>query len=116
MSDPKMPRWQHWAQFRFAVIGGLLSSPPESGQLQQELQALAGKNYQHPLIPDKQISPSFSTIERWYYQAKDAPDPIAVLGQKLRSDAGRRWAIGEPLKAAIESTTTWSSWLGSSHS
>jgi len=25
-----MPRWQHWAQFRFAVIGGLLSSPPES--------------------------------------------------------------------------------------
>jgi len=29
MSDPKMPRWQHWAQFRFAVIGSLLSSPPQ---------------------------------------------------------------------------------------
>ena len=103
MSDPKMPRWQHWAQFRFAVIGGLLSSPPEGGQLQQELRALAEKSYQHPLTPDKQISPSFSTIERWYYHAKDAPDPITALGQKLRVDAGRRWAIGEPLKAVIES-------------
>jgi putative transposase len=103
MSDPKMPRWQHWAQFRFAVIGSLLSSPPEGGQLQQELQVLAEKNYQHPLVPDKQISPSFSTIERWYYQAKDAPDPVAALGQKLRADAGQRRAISETLKTAIES-------------
>lgn len=103
MSDPKMPRWQHWAQFRFAVIGSLLSSPPEDGQLQQELQALAEKNYQHPLIPDKQINPSFSTIERWYYHAKDAPDPVAALGQKLRADAGQRRAISEPLKAVIAS-------------
>jgi putative transposase len=103
MGDPKMPRWQHWAQFRFAVIGGLLSSPPEGGQLQQELQALAEKSYQHPFVPDKRISPSFSTIERWYYHAKDAPDPIAALGQKLRADAGQRWAISEPLKAAIAS-------------
>lgn len=103
MSDPKMPRWQHWAQFRFAVIGGLLSSPPESGQLQQELRTLAEKNYQHPLAPDKEVSPSFSTIERWYYKAKDAPDPITALGQKLRVDAGRRLAIGEPLKAVIKS-------------
>ena len=103
MSDPKMPRWQHWAQFRFAVVGSLLSSPPEGGQLKQEIQALAEKNYHHPLVPDKQISPSFSTIERWYYQAKDAPDPIAALGQKLRADAGQRRAIGEPLKDAIKS-------------
>jgi transposase InsO family protein len=103
MTDPKMPRWQQWAQFRFAVIGGLLSSPTDRGQLQQELQALAEKNYQHPLVPDKQISPSFSTIERWYYQAKDTPDPITALGQKLRRDAGQRLAISESLKAAIKS-------------
>ncbi|MEI6313308.1 MAG: DDE-type integrase/transposase/recombinase [Syntrophus sp. (in: bacteria)] len=102
MSDLKMPRWQCWAQFRFAVIGGLLSSPPERGQLQQDLKVLAEKSYQHPLDADKQLMPSFSAIERWYYKAKDAPDPISALGQKLRADAGRRWAIGEPLKAAIE--------------
>jgi len=48
------------------VIGGLLSSPLESGQLQRELQALARKSYQHPLAPDRRINPSFSTIERWY--------------------------------------------------
>lgn len=103
MSDSKMPRWQRWAQFRFAVIGGLLSSPLESGQLQRQLQALAQRSYQHPLVPDKQISPSFSTIERWYYQARNAPDPIAALGRKLRTDAGRRGAIDAELKTAIES-------------
>ena len=103
MSESKMPRWQHWAQFRFAVIGGLLSSPPENGQLQRELQALVEKSYNHPLVYDKQIRPSFSTIERWYYQAKDAADPIAALGQKLRADAGRRLAISKELKAVIKS-------------
>ncbi len=101
MSGPKVPRWQQWARFRFAVIGGLLSSPPESGQLQPALQALAQKSYQHPLVPDVRISPGFSTIERWYYQAKDAPDPIAALGRKQRSDAGRRTAIGRPLKDTL---------------
>ena len=102
MSDLKMPRWQCLAQFRFAVIGGLLSSPPERGQLQQDLKVLAEKSYQHPIDADKQLMPSFSAIERWYYKAKDAPDPISALGQKLRADAGRRWAIGEQLKVAIE--------------
>ena len=103
MSESKMPRWQHWAQFRFAVIGGLLSSPPENGELQRELQALVEKSYNHPLVYNKQISPRFSTIERWYYRAKDAADPIAALGQKLRADAGQRWAISEELKTAIKS-------------
>ncbi len=28
MSDSKMPMWQRWAQFRFSVLGELLSSPP----------------------------------------------------------------------------------------
>jgi hypothetical protein len=37
MIDRKMPRWQQWAQFRFAVVGSLLSSPPEGGQLKQEI-------------------------------------------------------------------------------
>ncbi len=95
MSDPKMPRWQQWAQFRFAVIGGLLSRPRERGQLQQELAALAGKNYQHPLKPEELISPAFSTVERWYYQARNTPDPIAALGKRTRSDSGRQWSVSE---------------------
>jgi len=103
MSESKMPRWQHWAQFRFSVIGALLSSPPENGELQRELEALSGKSYRHPFIPDKQIKPSFSTIERWFYQARDAADPIAALGRKIRVDAGIRRVISEELKAAIKS-------------
>ncbi len=101
MSDPKMPRWQQWAQFRFAVIGGLLSRPRERGQLQQELAALAGKNYQHPLKPEELISPAFSTVERWYYQARNTPDPIAALGKRTRSDSGRQWSVSERLKEVI---------------
>ena len=103
MSESKMPRWQKWAQFRFAVIGALLSSPPENGQLQREFEVLSGKSYWHPFIPDKQIKPSFSTIERWFYQVRNAADPIAALGRKIRVDAGIRRVISEELKSAIKS-------------
>ena len=86
MSDPKMPRWQHWAG-SFAVIGSFVQSagkwPTAAGV------AGAGETLSAPLVPDKRIS-EFSTIERWYH-AKDAPDPITALGQKPRVDAGRRW-------------------------
>jgi len=88
MSVPKMPRWQQWAQFRFDVIGGLLSRPMENGQLQKELEVLDGRSYQHPIDSGKSIRIGFSTIERWYYQARNKPDPIAALGRKTRSDAG----------------------------
>ena len=58
MSVPKMPRWQQWAQFRFAVIGGLLSRPMENGQLQKELKVLAEQQKQ--LLP----LPSYKTVLR----------------------------------------------------
>jgi len=101
MSDPKMPRWQQWAQFRFAVIGGLLSRPRQNGQLQHELAALAGKSYQHPIKPEEVISPAYSTVERWYYQARNTPDPIAALGRRTRTDTGCRWSVSEVLKEVI---------------
>lgn len=53
-------------------------------------------------IPEKQITPGFSTIERWFYQAKDTADPIAALGRKIRVDAGIRRVASEELKAAIQ--------------
>jgi transposase InsO family protein len=102
MDDLNLPRWQRWAQFRFAVIGGLLSSPPQPGDLQQAIEALAQNRYQHPFAPHKVISLGFSTIERWYYRAKDAPDPIAALGRKPRTDKGKRTAISEQLLEAVK--------------
>jgi len=101
MSEVKDPMWQRWAQFRFAVIGGLLSRPAESGQLQQTLRELAEKTYQHPIDPERKIRLGFSTIERWYYSAKNAPDPIAALGRKIRTDAGSHWALSKEQSAAI---------------
>ena len=38
-----------WGQFRFAVIGGLLTHPLEQGGLQEELHKLSELTYRHPL-------------------------------------------------------------------
>lgn len=102
MSELEVPLWQRWARFRFSVIGELLACPPERGQLQEALQRLAQNSYQHPTDPDKRISFGASTIERWYYRAKEASDPISALGRKIRSDAGARWSMSEPVLAALK--------------
>ena len=111
MSDPQMPMWQRWAQFRFSVIGELLSCPPPKGELQQAIGQLAQKSYRHPINPNRRVSFGSSTIERWYYKAKAASDPIAVLGRKIRSDVGVRWSMPEALlhelKTQYENYPRW---------
>ena len=102
MNNDTLPMWQRWAQFRFAVIGKLLSSPPPKGQLQKAIEALARQTYRHPIDADRQISLGASTIERWYYKANGAVDPIAALGRKIRRDAGIRWSMSEMLLAALK--------------
>jgi transposase InsO family protein len=102
MSHDPLPHPERWARFRFQVIGGLLASPPDAGALQQALRALADRIYQHPFRSGESMRLSFSTIERWYYQAKDAADPIAALARKVRSDAGQSWALSPELLAALE--------------
>ena len=103
MKSDQIPMWQRWAQFRFAVIGELLSSPPEKGQLQRAIERLSQQIYRHPIEADRRISLGASTIERWYYKAKGAADPIAALGRKIRNDAGIRWSMSEPLLSALKS-------------
>ena len=49
MSEPQMPRWQRWANFRFSVIGRLLSCPPQKGQLRNTIHQLAQKTINTPL-------------------------------------------------------------------
>jgi transposase InsO family protein len=94
--------WRRWGQFRLSVIGELLSSPPPKGQLQENLDRLSHKTYQHPIDPDKKISIGSSTIERWYYKAKEAEDPVVALGRKIRSDAGIRWSMPDTLLDALK--------------
>jgi transposase InsO family protein len=102
MSELDLPPWQRWARFRFSVIGELLACPPEKGRLQRAIKRLARNTYQHPIDPDRRIALGASTIERWYYKAKAAQDPISALGRKIRADAGSRWSMSEPVLAALK--------------
>ncbi len=98
----KGARKLRWARFRLQVIGPLLASPAESGDLQGKIRELSEVVYKHPLRPEKSLRFGFSTIERWYYQAREAADPIAALTRKGRSDAGRRKALSGALLKALE--------------
>lgn len=90
-----------WARFRFSIIGGLLASPPEKGELKRELEKLANQSYQHP-TEDKAVTFSFSTIERWYYKALYSNDPFAALGRKLRQDAGSHKVMSSALTRELK--------------
>jgi transposase InsO family protein len=102
MPDDTVAPRERWARFRFSVIGGLLASPPAGGDLQPALRELAERPYEHPFRPGERLRLGFSTIERWYYQARGVRDPIAALGRKLRADTGRAWALSPELRAVLE--------------
>ncbi len=81
-----------WAELRFSVIGSLLASPPSEGELGVAIEELAARRWRHP-VTGQWTTFGASTIERWFYLAKDADDPIAALRRKVRKDAGRNKAI-----------------------
>ena len=65
-----------WARLRFAVIGPLLAAPPEDGELQQALRTLSQRQWRHP-VSGEPVQFGVSTIERWYYAARNAgSDPV----------------------------------------
>lgn len=95
------PIGQRWARLRFAVVGPLLSSPPPDGQLQKSLQQLARRQWIHP-ITSEPVSFGQSTIERWYYTARQSSDPLSALRPKRRDDAGRQRQFGADLKQVLK--------------
>ena len=84
-----------WAELRFAVIGELLVRPPGHGELQKALKELTAKTWLTPI--DEWKSFSLSTIERWYYKAKQAQQPFESLRRKVRSDAGCERVMSDAL-------------------
>lgn len=89
MGDQDDPQQRdRWARLRFAIIGPLLAAPPASGNLRAALSALAERTWRHPLT-GLQVRFGVSTIERWYYAARNAADPVAVLRNQVRRDVGR---------------------------
>jgi len=105
---------QRWAQFRFSVVGPLLSSPPGRGELGKELSSLAARTWRHP-IDGGPLQPTARTIEAWFYQARDQHDPVWALRRKRRSDGGRQSAISqavaEILRTQYQEHTGWSAQL-----
>ena len=100
-NDDDDPRPRRWAQLRFSIIGALLASPPEPGELRKRLEELAEKTYRHPKTGDPRRF-GLSTIEGWYYAAKGVNDPITALSRKVPKHAGTHPAMPAPLAAALE--------------
>jgi putative transposase len=102
MSENKKKPTTHerWAHLRFSVVGPRVGAPPAHGELQTELERLATKGWLHPLTGERTCFGQ-STIERWYYQAKQAKtDPVSELRRKVRNDVGRL-KLAEPVKDAL---------------
>ena len=91
---------QQWARFRFAIIGSLFSSPPPKGELQPALKTLSQRTWVHP-VSGQHILIAASTLERWYYQAKSAPDPIGALRPKRREDADQQRSLQSHTKTLL---------------
>ena len=52
------------------------------------LKLLAAKSWRHPAC-GLDVRFNVSTLERWYYAARHAADPVAALKDRLRSEVGR---------------------------
>lgn len=93
---------ERWARFRFSVIGSLLAAPPGKGELRSELEKLAGRHYLHPItgVPTRF---GLSTLERWYYQARAARDPVGELKRRVRKDAGGHPSLSLGLRQVLRS-------------
>ena len=77
-----------WARLRFAAIGALLAAPPEPRTLHHALALLSTKTWRHP-DTGLDITFGLSTLERWYYKARHANDPVHALKDRLRGDVDR---------------------------
>jgi len=110
--DDNEPGHTIWGRFRFSVVADLLVRPPERGKLQARLEELVARSWKHPLREDERVTFGKSTIERWYYRAKDADDPVRALARKVRKDKGTPRTLSdellEALKTQYETHPNWS--------
>jgi len=76
------PARVRWARLRFSIIGPLLAAPPDAGDLGVRLRELAAQSYRHPST-GKPVRFGVSTLERWYYLAREDADPVRALERKV---------------------------------
>lgn len=99
--ERRAPARVRWARFRFEVIGHLLAAPPDPGELDARITELARTVFTHPTSGEKRTF-AFSTIERWYYRARNQPsDPAGALARKVHANAGTHPSISAALAMTI---------------
>lgn len=91
-----------WAEFRFGVVGRLLSSPPRRrGELRAALKELAERTWRHPVSGELTFY-SLATIERWYYRCRmERGSVIPALKRKTRRDVGQTRIFEDVLKEIL---------------
>ena len=94
IADPPEPdRWARATKgplrgpLRLLVIGPLMAAPPAPRQLGAVFLALAAKTWRHP-VSGLDLRFGASTLERWYYRARCAADPVAALKDGLHGSEG----------------------------
>jgi transposase InsO family protein len=114
-TNDDLPQRDRWARLRFAIIGPLLAAPPQDGDLQTALRELAGKHWRHPFT-GLEVRFGCSTLERWYYAAKKANDPVAALRKQVRRDIGHFPSVVEVAGNALtEQYRQHSGWTAQLH-
>jgi len=83
-----LTRSERMGQFRLKIIGRLLASPPDKGDLKNQLFKLAQTPWLHPVSGEK-VYYSLPTLERWYYRAiKQPQNLLKTLSTQQRNDKG----------------------------
>ena len=99
--EDQAPMRLRWARMRFSIISHLLTLPPEPGELAGRIAELAAQSWRHP-TKGSVIRLSPKTIERMYYVARAANDPVEALARKIPKHAGTHLSITSAVAAAIE--------------
>jgi putative transposase len=95
------PARVRWARLRFQIIGTLLAAPAEEGELKRRIEELASRSWRHPTT-EEALRFSFKTIERWFYAARGAANPIDTLARKVPSHAGTHPKVSDALGDVIQ--------------
>ncbi len=99
-SIPATPKRDRWARLRFSIVGPLLAAPPQPGQLYGAIRELAAKTWRHPMS-GTDVRFATATIERWFYAARNASDPVSRLRDRRRGDRGTFHSLTPAVIAAL---------------
>ena len=89
------------ARFHFSLVGQLLSRPPQARGLRAAIEELARQKWTDP-VSGEVVQFTFPTLERWYYSARNAKDPVGTLRRKVRKDLGLHPSMPVPLRAVLQ--------------